>query len=92
MASTKKKRHKKINYHGPHPFEFRLRVGRMYLEKRFPLSLISNETGVSDSLVQTWVRRYQEQGEERADRTKPDIFHVEKESLGILSESMIAAY
>jgi len=64
MTSTKKKRRKKINYHGPYSFEFRLRVVRMYLEERYPLSLICNETGVSDSSVQTWVKRYQEQGED----------------------------
>ncbi len=64
MASIKKKRRKKIKYHGPYSFEFRLRVVWMFLEERYPLSLICTETGVSDSSDQAWVKRYQEQGED----------------------------
>lgn len=62
MTRTKAKRRKKINHHGPYPFEFRLRVVRMYLEEKYPLSLICEETGVSDSSIQTWTKRYQESG------------------------------
>jgi len=36
----------------------------MYLEERYPLSMICEETGVSDSSVQTWAKRYQARGED----------------------------
>jgi transposase InsO family protein len=49
---------------GPYPFEFRLRVVRMYLEEKYPPRLISEVTGVGRSTVNNWVRRYRQYGED----------------------------
>jgi transposase-like protein len=72
MSQKKKKRKRKSPHSstGSYSFEFRRRVVRMYLEEKFPVQLICEETGVGRSTVGTWVRKYRQLGEEGL-RNKP---------------------
>ena len=67
---SKKKRKSAKKFPGPYPFEFRLRVVRMYLEEKYPPRLICEETGVGHSTINAWAKRYREQGEDGL-RSKP---------------------
>ena len=55
---------------GPYPFEFCLRVVRMYLEEKYPPRLICEETGVGHSTINAWAKRYRDYGEDGL-RSKP---------------------
>ncbi len=44
--------------------ELKLRCVKLRLEEGVPVSLLSKEVGVSESVVQRWVRAYRERGEE----------------------------
>ncbi|SDP07059.1 helix-turn-helix domain-containing protein [Desulforhopalus singaporensis] len=57
MTKKKRKTGRGKNQSGPYPFEFRLRVVRMYLEEEYPVPLIIKETGVGRSTISTWVRK-----------------------------------
>jgi transposase-like protein len=48
----------------PFPYEFRLKVARLYLEDGYPAKLIASQFGISDYSVYTWAKRYREQGEQ----------------------------
>jgi len=66
MSQKKKKGKKKssISSTGSYSFELRLRVVRMFLEEKYPVQLICEETGVGRSTVGTWVRKYRQYGED----------------------------
>ena len=70
---TKGKKKKSRSY----SFDFRLRVVRMYLEEQYPSRLISEETGVGQSTISKWVRRYRDYGEEGL---KTKSYHLKKKS------------
>jgi transposase InsO family protein/transposase-like protein len=65
--SAKKKQKKKVKNRGrtapPYPFEFRLRVVRLYLEDGYDASMIAQECGISAFSVYRWSKAYREQGE-----------------------------
>jgi transposase InsO family protein len=48
----------------PFPYEFRLKVARLYVEDGYPAKLIASQFGVSDYSVYTWGKRYRELGEQ----------------------------
>jgi len=56
--SRKQRTKKKVRKVRPYPFEFRLRVVRLYLEEEYPASLIREELGVSVESISTWVKCY----------------------------------
>ena len=64
MPQKKVKRKSSKKFSGTYPFEFRLRVVRMYLEEKYPTQLICEETGVGRSTVTTWAKKYQQYGED----------------------------
>lgn len=49
---------------GPYPFEFRLRVVRLYLEEHYTAAMISKEMGIGKSSLQKWVKDFRRFGEE----------------------------
>lgn len=59
------KRRKKRGRTGPpYPFEFRLKVVRLYLEEGYDASLLAQEFNISDYSVYRWSKAYREHGEE----------------------------
>ena len=46
-----------------YPFEFRFRLVKGYLEEKYPLHLLQNESGVCSGTLYAWVRRYRKLGE-----------------------------
>lgn len=48
----------------PYPFDFRLQVVKMFLEEKYPVNMICQETGVGKSTINKWVKLYRESGED----------------------------
>lgn len=64
MAQKRYRKRKKAPSPGPYSFEIRLRVVRMHLEEQYPITLISEETGVGKSTISAWARKYKLYGED----------------------------
>ena len=47
----------------PYPFEFRLKVVRLFLEEGYSALVLSQEFGISQYSVHRWAKRYREDGE-----------------------------
>ena len=60
MGTSRKKRPKKKGKSGrrttPFPFEFRLKVVKLYLEDGYPATLIAQQFGISKSTIGRWGR------------------------------------
>jgi transposase InsO family protein len=46
----------------PYPFEFRLKIIRLYLEEGYSTGVLQEQFGVSSHSVQRWVKAYREKG------------------------------
>jgi transposase InsO family protein len=49
---------------GPYPFEFRLKVAKLFLEDDYPAALIAEQFDISEYSVYRWVKCYREDGEQ----------------------------
>lgn len=47
----------------PYPFEFRLKMVRLYLEEGYSVSILQEQFGVSGHSIQRWVKAYRSLGE-----------------------------
>lgn len=65
-----KKRRKKKKVVSAYPFEFRLRVVKLFLEEGYGSQMLHEELGIGKSTITKWVKRYREFGEEGL---KPNI-------------------
>src|SRR5512136_1443940 len=59
----KKSKGKEGRYGKRYGLEFKLRCVKLRLEEEIPISLMSQEVGVSKSVIHRWVKAYQERGE-----------------------------
>jgi transposase InsO family protein len=59
-----KKKAKQRRSGAPYPFEFRLKVVKLYLEDGYPATLIAEQFGISDHSVYHWSKRYRQHGEQ----------------------------
>lgn len=59
-----KKKRKAVQRTAPFPFEFRLKVVKLYLEDGYPATLIAEQFGISKSTVGRWSRSYRAEGEQ----------------------------
>ncbi|WP_155315371.1 helix-turn-helix domain-containing protein [Desulfosarcina alkanivorans] len=48
----------------PYPFEFRLKVVKLFLEDGYPVVLIAQQFGISHHSIRRWSKRYRENGEQ----------------------------
>ena len=68
MGTHRRKKPKKKGKQGrttaPYPFEFRLKVVKLYLEDGYPATLIAEQFGISDHSVYHWSKRYRQYGEQ----------------------------
>lgn len=68
MGTHRKKKTKRKGKSGhtttPYPFEFRLKVVKLYLEDGYPATLVAQQFGISGHSVYRWSRSYREQGEQ----------------------------
>jgi len=91
VAKKPKKKTKQSG--GPYPFEFRLRVVRMFLEEKYPVSIICEETGVGKSTLSAWVRKYRQLGEDglksniKSSRKVPQLNQAVKDKIVDLKKS-----
>ena len=68
QTKTKSSNKKRPRY----PFSVRIKAVRMYLEEGFSISLITEELGAADATLYSWIKRYEEEGEEGLkDRSMP---------------------
>jgi transposase-like protein len=59
----RKRKGKESRFGKRYGFELKLRCVKLRLEEGLPVSLLSQEVGVSKDVVYRWVRAYQERGE-----------------------------
>ena len=70
----------------PYPYEFRLKMVRLYLEEGYSTSVLREHFGVSHHSVTRWARAYREQGPEgllakQRPGTKPRISPIVKKRI-----------
>ena len=68
MGTNRKRKPKKKGKRGrsakPYPFEFRLKVVKLYLEDGYPATLVAEQFGISDYSVYKWCKQYRQHGEQ----------------------------
>ena len=68
MGTSRKKRPKRKGNPGrrtnPYPFEFRLKVVKLFLEDGYPVSLIAEQFSISHHSIRRWSKSYREKGEQ----------------------------
>jgi transposase InsO family protein len=68
MGSRRKKKSKRKGKPdrsaGPYPFEFRLKVAKLFLEDDYPAVLLAEQFGISEYSVYRWSKCYREDGEQ----------------------------
>jgi len=47
-----------------HPFEFKRRAVKLYVEDGYPAEVVAEEMGIGHSTLNAWAKRYRDQGEE----------------------------
>ena len=62
-SPSKSRRHKGHSAK-PYPFEFRIKVVRLYLDDGYPAPLVAEQFGISDYSVYRWAKLYRELGEQ----------------------------
>jgi transposase InsO family protein len=68
MGNSRKNRSKRKRKPGrrttPYPFEFRLKVVKLFLEDGYPVVLIAQQFGISHHSIRRWSKSFQENGEQ----------------------------
>jgi transposase InsO family protein len=68
MGTHRKRKPKKKGKRGrsaaPYPFDFRLKVVKLYIENGFSAKLVAEQFGISDYSVSRWVQLYRQYGEQ----------------------------
>ena len=90
MGTHRRKKPKKKGKQGrttkPYPFEFWLKVVKLYLEDGYSATLIAEQFGISDHSVYHWSKRYRQHGCDAAHYLKsgPEFLLVPTSSSNIL--------
>jgi transposase-like protein len=68
MGTSRTKRPKRKRKPGrrttPYPFEFRLKVVKLFLEDGYPVSLIAQQFGISHHSIRRWSKSFRQNGEQ----------------------------